>query len=148
MVSRAEIDMMDIRENFKRLYGKSLYSFIKVGHGSPASAQGKALRKEWGSSLGIQTLLSHSLADNLPFKDGTVIQVFPVFPLSHRCLNPGQVKSWKCLPSKYSNYFMLTPDRERVYFNEYFQQCSFPVYLLTVKGTQRNQSSKTLSRAS
>ncbi|KAF0879662.1 ANXA4 protein, partial [Crocuta crocuta] len=29
MVSRAEIDMMDIRENFKRLYGKSLYSFIK-----------------------------------------------------------------------------------------------------------------------
>uniref|UniRef100_A0A8D0P554 Annexin n=1 Tax=Sus scrofa TaxID=9823 RepID=A0A8D0P554_PIG len=29
MVSRAEIDMMDIRANFKRLYGKSLYSFIK-----------------------------------------------------------------------------------------------------------------------
>lgn len=29
MVSRAEIDMLDIRENFKRLYGKSLYSFIK-----------------------------------------------------------------------------------------------------------------------
>uniref|UniRef100_A0A2K6FPK6 Annexin n=1 Tax=Propithecus coquereli TaxID=379532 RepID=A0A2K6FPK6_PROCO len=29
MVSRAEIDMMDIRAQFKRLYGKSLYSFIK-----------------------------------------------------------------------------------------------------------------------
>ncbi|KAK7808216.1 hypothetical protein U0070_016941 [Myodes glareolus] len=29
MVSRAEIDMLDIRANFKRLYGKSLYSFIK-----------------------------------------------------------------------------------------------------------------------
>ncbi|XP_038602609.1 annexin A4 [Tachyglossus aculeatus] len=29
MVSRAEIDMMDIRAEFKRIYGKSLYSFIK-----------------------------------------------------------------------------------------------------------------------
>ncbi|XP_040849212.1 annexin A4 isoform X2 [Ochotona curzoniae] len=29
MVSRAEVDMLDIRANFKRLYGKSLYSFIK-----------------------------------------------------------------------------------------------------------------------
>uniref|UniRef100_A0A8C6RAZ0 Annexin n=1 Tax=Nannospalax galili TaxID=1026970 RepID=A0A8C6RAZ0_NANGA len=29
MVSRAEIDMLDIRANFKRLYGKSLFSFIK-----------------------------------------------------------------------------------------------------------------------
>ncbi|XP_074063847.1 annexin A4 isoform X1 [Macrotis lagotis] len=29
MVSRSEIDMLDIREQFKRLYGKSLYSFIK-----------------------------------------------------------------------------------------------------------------------
>ncbi|XP_025209464.1 annexin A4 isoform X2 [Theropithecus gelada] len=29
MVSRAEIDMLDIRAHFKRLYGKSLYSFIK-----------------------------------------------------------------------------------------------------------------------
>ncbi|KAJ8781298.1 hypothetical protein J1605_011282 [Eschrichtius robustus] len=29
MVSRVEIDMLDIRANFKRLYGKSLYSFIK-----------------------------------------------------------------------------------------------------------------------
>lgn len=29
MVSRAEIDMLDIRANFKRLYGKSLHSFIK-----------------------------------------------------------------------------------------------------------------------
>ncbi|XP_036764163.1 annexin A4 isoform X2 [Manis pentadactyla] len=29
MVSRAEIDMLDIRDNFKRLYGQSLYSFIK-----------------------------------------------------------------------------------------------------------------------
>ncbi|XP_037383439.1 annexin A4 [Talpa occidentalis] len=29
MVSRAEIDMLDIRSNFKRTYGKSLYSFIK-----------------------------------------------------------------------------------------------------------------------
>lgn len=34
MVSRAEIDMLDIRANFKRLYGKSLYSFIKVGYSS------------------------------------------------------------------------------------------------------------------
>uniref|UniRef100_A0A452QZB8 Annexin n=3 Tax=Ursus TaxID=9639 RepID=A0A452QZB8_URSAM len=110
MVSRAEIDMMDIRQNFKRLYGKSLYSFIKVGHESPALAQGKALRKERGSNLGIQTLLSCSLADSIPFKDGTLMQVFPVSLLSHRCLNLCQVKSWKCLASKYSNYFMLTPD--------------------------------------
>ncbi|XP_044516841.1 annexin A4 [Gracilinanus agilis] len=29
MVSRSEIDMLDIRECFKRNYGKSLYSFIK-----------------------------------------------------------------------------------------------------------------------
>ncbi|XP_045150063.1 annexin A4 [Echinops telfairi] len=29
MVSRAEIDMLDIRANFKRIYGKSLHSFIK-----------------------------------------------------------------------------------------------------------------------
>lgn len=29
MVSRSEIDMLDIREHFKRNYGKSLYSFIK-----------------------------------------------------------------------------------------------------------------------
>uniref|UniRef100_A0A8C0QBY9 Annexin n=1 Tax=Canis lupus familiaris TaxID=9615 RepID=A0A8C0QBY9_CANLF len=40
MVSRAEIDMMDIRESFKRLYGKSLYSFIKVGR-EPGLAPGK-----------------------------------------------------------------------------------------------------------
>ena len=39
MVSRAEIDMLDIRANFKRLYGKSLYSFIKVG-ASPGSGPG------------------------------------------------------------------------------------------------------------
>ncbi|EPQ08727.1 Germ cell-less protein-like 1 [Myotis brandtii] len=32
MVSRAEIDMLDIRAHFKRLYGKSLYSFIKSGY--------------------------------------------------------------------------------------------------------------------
>ena len=51
MVSRAEIDMLDIRANFKRLYGKSLYSFIKVG--SLALAQGKALKRGWGSGLGI-----------------------------------------------------------------------------------------------
>ncbi|XP_030057748.1 annexin A4 [Microcaecilia unicolor] len=29
MVSRCEIDMLDIRAEFKRMYGKSLYSFIK-----------------------------------------------------------------------------------------------------------------------
>ncbi|CAN0147004.1 unnamed protein product [Lampetra planeri] len=29
MVSRCEVDMLDIRAEFKRLYGKSLYSFIK-----------------------------------------------------------------------------------------------------------------------
>ncbi|XP_004691538.2 PREDICTED: annexin A4 [Condylura cristata] len=29
MVSRAEIDMLDIRANFKKMYGKSLHSFIK-----------------------------------------------------------------------------------------------------------------------
>ena len=40
MVSRAEIDMMDIRANFKRLYGKSLYSFIKVGHGGLGGGSG------------------------------------------------------------------------------------------------------------
>lgn len=30
MVSRAEIDMQDIKENFQKMYGKSLHSFIKV----------------------------------------------------------------------------------------------------------------------
>uniref|UniRef100_G3WNV1 Annexin n=1 Tax=Sarcophilus harrisii TaxID=9305 RepID=G3WNV1_SARHA len=30
MVSRAEIDMVDIKMHFQRLYGKSLYSFIKT----------------------------------------------------------------------------------------------------------------------
>lgn len=30
MVSRCEIDMVPIRNEFKRMYGKSLYSFIKV----------------------------------------------------------------------------------------------------------------------
>uniref|UniRef100_A0A670J0Z1 Annexin n=1 Tax=Podarcis muralis TaxID=64176 RepID=A0A670J0Z1_PODMU len=30
MVSRCEIDMIDIKAEFKRMYGKSLYSFIKV----------------------------------------------------------------------------------------------------------------------
>uniref|UniRef100_UPI00398F46BC annexin A4-like n=1 Tax=Pristiophorus japonicus TaxID=55135 RepID=UPI00398F46BC len=29
MVSRCEIDMLDIRQEFQRMYGKSLYSFIK-----------------------------------------------------------------------------------------------------------------------
>ncbi|XP_069773554.1 annexin A4-like [Narcine bancroftii] len=29
MVSRCEVDMLDIREEFQRMYGKSLYSFIK-----------------------------------------------------------------------------------------------------------------------
>ncbi|KAG8518719.1 Annexin A4, partial [Galemys pyrenaicus] len=41
MVSRAEIDMLDIRANFKKMYGKSLYSFIKVGHWSLALAMEK-----------------------------------------------------------------------------------------------------------
>lgn len=30
MVSRSEIDMLDIRREFLTMYGKSLYSFIKV----------------------------------------------------------------------------------------------------------------------
>uniref|UniRef100_A0A8C5S3U5 Annexin n=1 Tax=Laticauda laticaudata TaxID=8630 RepID=A0A8C5S3U5_LATLA len=33
MVSRCEIDMIDIKAEFKRMYGKSLYSFIKVSCG-------------------------------------------------------------------------------------------------------------------
>lgn len=30
MVARAEIDMLDIKEHFQKMYGKSLHSFIKV----------------------------------------------------------------------------------------------------------------------
>lgn len=30
MVARAEIDMLDIKEQFQKMYGKSLHSFIKV----------------------------------------------------------------------------------------------------------------------
>lgn len=32
MVARAEIDMLDIKEQFLKMYGKTLYSFIKVRH--------------------------------------------------------------------------------------------------------------------
>ena len=119
MVSRAEIDMLDIRANFKRLYGKSLYSFIKVG--SLALAQGKALKRGWGSGLGIQTLLILSLAGIIPFKDGTVTQVFPVSPLSHRCLHLCQVRSQKCADCQYTSYFMLTPNTEKFYFMNTFK---------------------------
>lgn len=31
MVARAEIDMLDIKREFLKMYGKTLYSFIKVG---------------------------------------------------------------------------------------------------------------------
>lgn len=31
MVARAEIDMLDIKAEFLKMYGKTLYSFIKVG---------------------------------------------------------------------------------------------------------------------
>uniref|UniRef100_A0A8C7Y5P2 Annexin n=1 Tax=Oryzias sinensis TaxID=183150 RepID=A0A8C7Y5P2_9TELE len=34
MVSRAEIDMLDIKEHFLKMYGKSLHSFIKVRGGA------------------------------------------------------------------------------------------------------------------
>jgi hypothetical protein len=55
MVSRAEIDMLDIRANFKRLYGKSLYSFIKVGHiAASPGPRGKAPVKGQGPDLSIQ----------------------------------------------------------------------------------------------
>lgn len=30
MVARAEIDMLDIKAEFLKMYGKTLYSFIKV----------------------------------------------------------------------------------------------------------------------
>jgi len=33
MISRSEIDMLDIRECFRLLYEKSLYNMIKVGYG-------------------------------------------------------------------------------------------------------------------
>lgn len=32
MVARAEIDMLDIKAQFLKMYGKTLYSFIKVRH--------------------------------------------------------------------------------------------------------------------
>lgn len=32
MVARAEIDMLDIKAEFLKMYGKTLHSFIKVGH--------------------------------------------------------------------------------------------------------------------
>lgn len=32
MVARAEIDMLDIKAEFLKMYGKTLYSFIKVRH--------------------------------------------------------------------------------------------------------------------
>lgn len=32
MVARAEIDMVDIKAEFLKMYGKTLYSFIKVKH--------------------------------------------------------------------------------------------------------------------
>lgn len=32
MVARAEIDMLDIKAQFLKMYNKSLYSFIKVRH--------------------------------------------------------------------------------------------------------------------
>lgn len=37
MVSRSEIDMLDIREVFRTKYEKSLYNMIKVSAGSPRS---------------------------------------------------------------------------------------------------------------
>lgn len=33
MVARAEIDMLDIKAEFLKMYGKTLYSFIKVRGG-------------------------------------------------------------------------------------------------------------------
>ena len=33
MVARAEIDMLDIKAQFLKMYGKTLYSFIKVSTG-------------------------------------------------------------------------------------------------------------------
>lgn len=40
------------------------------------------------------------------------------------------------------------PDTERLYFNEYFRSHNFPVYLLTMKDKQLNQSSRIWSKAS
>lgn len=37
MVSRSEIDMLDIREVFRTKYEKSLYNMIKVSAGGPQS---------------------------------------------------------------------------------------------------------------
>ncbi|NXY90694.1 ANXA6 protein, partial [Alcedo cyanopectus] len=37
MVSRSEIDMLDIREVFRTKYEKSLYNMIKVSTGGPQS---------------------------------------------------------------------------------------------------------------
>lgn len=54
MVSRAEIDMLDIKAEFMKMYGKTLYSFIKV---RPEEPPAQATR---GSSTGGPTsLVSH-----------------------------------------------------------------------------------------
>lgn len=50
MVSRSELDMLDIREIFRTKYEKSLYSMIKVSGTSRAQRMGTS--PESGSLLG------------------------------------------------------------------------------------------------
>lgn len=46
MVSRCEVDMLEIRSEFKKMYGKSLYSFIKVR----AMHSGSHMKERWWES--------------------------------------------------------------------------------------------------
>lgn len=45
MVSRSELDMLDIREIFRTKYEKSLYSMIKVGR--TGDELGRGAEKAW-----------------------------------------------------------------------------------------------------
>lgn len=94
MISRAEIDMLDIRANFKRLYGKSLYSFIKVGCHREHRA-GLAGQQHWFLLLGM----------SFPTKMAPCLRDARVLPFS-------LCTSLKSLPSKYSNKFMLASNKD------------------------------------
>ena len=91
MVSRAEIDMLDIRASFKRLYGKSLYAFIKVGtsSGSGLRVQDQWLSRPW----------------HLPFP----VKMAPASGIPR--LAPFLMVYKKYLPAKYSNNFMWAPNK-------------------------------------
>lgn len=103
--------------------------------------------KGWGPDPRYLDTSYLSLADILSFKDGTLIQIFPVSLLSHRYLNLCQIRSWKCLPCKYSNYFILTPNKDYILMNT-FKSTIFLSTCLQGERSKLNQSSRTLSRAS